>query len=151
MEIKLKVFMVFLPLCHKYNFPGPQRRHFFFCSAYDHTRLHWLHLTQPWLYWLLVLTLTMRSIHWPPQQLGSHVLSSCLPWYACRLFKWTTWDCLECALTLLDTWCPWPAPLFQMVPPTVNGISLLHLVSAVECMFAKLKQSWSVHTNMTLR
>ena len=38
----------------------------FFCSAYDHTRLHWLHLTRPWLYRLLVLNLTMRSIHWPP-------------------------------------------------------------------------------------
>ena len=71
-----------------------------------------------------------------PPQLGFHVLSSCLPWYACRLFKWTTWDRLECALTLLDTWCPWPAPLFQMVPPTVNGISLLHLVSAAECSVA---------------
>ena len=71
-----------------------------------------------------------------PQQLGFHVLSSYLPCYACRLFKWTTWDRLECAPTLLDTWCPWPAPLFQMVPPTVNGISLLHLVSAVECSVA---------------
>ena len=46
-----------------------------------------------------------------PQPLTSHVLSSCLPWYVCRLFKWTTWDHQECALTLLDTWCPWPAPI----------------------------------------
>ena len=111
---------------------GPNIDNFFFCSAYDHTRLNWLHLTRPWLYRLLVLALTMRSVHWPPVA-RAFFLPSLVHLQVVHMNYLTS---PGMCLTLLDTWCPWPAPLFQMVPPTVNGISLLHMVSAVECSFA---------------